>query len=139
MCEFLFEVYGEHRRWMQFIAWSRRRATGTAARRWVFKLPWHVRSLPALLKVYPDAVLVHTVDGEKAFLVTSYVAKPFPSPSSLSAMSFVFSLTLDKETYPDSIAAAVPSSLEPKGILENLRTLASLVDFACFFGTSRVG
>lgn len=55
------EVYIEHRRWMQYISWSRRRRTGCKAdQRWCFKMPWHARSLPALLKVYPDALLICT-------------------------------------------------------------------------------
>lgn len=57
--EALDETYAEHRKWMQFITWSRRRA-GKVPRRWAMKMPWHVRSLPALLKAYPDALLVHT-------------------------------------------------------------------------------
>jgi len=58
------DVYAEHRVWMQMVAWTRRRATGatvgTDARRWCFKMPWHCKSLPSLLKAYPDALLVHT-------------------------------------------------------------------------------
>jgi len=53
------DVYQEHRTWMQFISWARRRS-GEESRRWCFKSPWHARSLPSLLKSYPDAILVHT-------------------------------------------------------------------------------
>eukprot|EP00977_Amphora_coffeiformis_P007315 scaffold1586_cov158-Amphora_coffeaeformis.AAC.4 len=55
----LDEVYVEHKRWMQFISWSRRRANKPLLR-WCFKMPWHVRSLSSLFKAYPDALLVHT-------------------------------------------------------------------------------
>ena len=58
------DVYAEHRVWMQMVAWTRRRLAGVAlgadARRWCFKMPWHCKSLPSLLKAYPDALLVHT-------------------------------------------------------------------------------
>jgi thioester reductase-like protein len=53
-------IYEEHKKWMQFIVWSRRRRNPTCADRWCFKMPWHLRSLPQLLKTYPDARLVHT-------------------------------------------------------------------------------
>jgi len=55
----LEEVYAEHKKWLQYLNWSRRRA-GKPVSRWCLKLPWHARSLEALTKAYPDAVLVHT-------------------------------------------------------------------------------
>jgi len=58
--EHMASVYAEHRVWMQMIAWRRRRRSGKSGLRWCFKMPWHVRSLPALLDTYPDAIIVHT-------------------------------------------------------------------------------
>jgi len=56
------KVYAEHKVWMQMLAWTRRRTSADkqAPPRWAFKMPWHVRSLPSLLKAYPDAIIVHT-------------------------------------------------------------------------------
>ena len=55
----LEDVYAEHKKWLQYLTWSRRRA-GKPVPRWCLKLPWHARSLEALIKAYPDAVLLQT-------------------------------------------------------------------------------
>lgn len=56
----LTDVYKEHKRWMQFVSWSRRRANPTFTSRWCFKMPFHLRSLQELINTYPDARFVHT-------------------------------------------------------------------------------
>lgn len=54
------KVYTEHRRWLKFLSWWRRRQGKPAVQRWCLKLPWHARSIEALLNEYPDARIVHT-------------------------------------------------------------------------------
>lgn len=54
------EVYAEHKTWMQYISWMRKKEGGSVADRWCFKLPWHARNLGSLLKTYPDATIIHT-------------------------------------------------------------------------------
>ena len=67
----LTEVYAEHKLWVQFLQWVRRKRAQAAGkdpdevltlarRRWVFKMPFHLRTLPALMRTYPDAAFVHT-------------------------------------------------------------------------------
>jgi hypothetical protein len=54
-------VYKEHKEWMQYIQWSRKRdGHPDANKRWCLKLPWHARSLGCLIRTYPDAKLIHT-------------------------------------------------------------------------------
>ena len=53
-------LYEEHRRWVQYQTWLRRTCTGQSPDRWVFKFPFHMRSLPELFRTYPDAVIIHT-------------------------------------------------------------------------------
>jgi len=56
----LQEVYAEHRRWLKFVSWWRKCKGDPPVQQWCLKLPWHARSLGALLKEYPDARIVHT-------------------------------------------------------------------------------
>ncbi|MBW1761639.1 MAG: sulfotransferase [Deltaproteobacteria bacterium] len=48
------ESYRWHRLQLQVLSAQR------SARRWVLKCPWHLWNLDALLKVYPDARIIHT-------------------------------------------------------------------------------
>ena len=50
----LATVYAAHRRFLQLLQWR------WPAPRWVLKSPGHLWALPALLKEYPDALLVQT-------------------------------------------------------------------------------
>jgi len=47
-------AYEYHRRFLQHLHFRR------AGRRWILKAPTHISALPALLSVYPDALLVQT-------------------------------------------------------------------------------
>ena len=53
-------LYEEHRRWVQYQTWLRRTCMGHSPDRWLFKFPFHMRSLPELFRTYPDAVIIHT-------------------------------------------------------------------------------
>ena len=58
----LREVYKEHHAWVCYTAWLRRLrgAPSVSGAPWLFKFPWHLRTLPALLAQYPDALFIQT-------------------------------------------------------------------------------
>ncbi len=54
------EVYAHHRYVVQNFTWQHRQHEPNGQRHWLFKAPFHLRELEALLEVYPDAVFIQT-------------------------------------------------------------------------------
>ena len=53
-------AYGHHRRTMQHFTWQHRQRQSGCARQWLFKIPFHLMELEALLASYPDALFIQT-------------------------------------------------------------------------------
>lgn len=53
-------AYAHHRRVMQHLTWQRRQREPQEERRWLLKMPFHLKELEVLLKTYPDAVFIQT-------------------------------------------------------------------------------
>ena len=54
------EAYAHHHRTMQQYTYQRSRRHPDVHRQWLFKMPFHLMELDALIEVYPDAVFVQT-------------------------------------------------------------------------------
>ena len=53
-------AYAYHRRVMRHFTWQRRQREPDARRGWLFKMPFHLMELEALLANYPDAIFIQT-------------------------------------------------------------------------------
>jgi len=53
-------AYAYHRRVMRHFTWQRRQRERDARKAWLFKMPFHLMELEALLASYPDAVFIQT-------------------------------------------------------------------------------
>ena len=53
-------AYRHHRRTMQHYNHQRRQSHPGPERQWLFKMPYHLMELEALLEVYPDALIIQT-------------------------------------------------------------------------------
>ena len=53
-------AYAHHRRVMQHFTWQRRQREPIATKNWLFKMPFHLMELEALLETYPDALFIQT-------------------------------------------------------------------------------
>ena len=54
------DAYAYHHRVMRHFTWQRRQREPDARRAWLFKMPFHLMELEALLANYPDAVFIQT-------------------------------------------------------------------------------
>ena len=56
------DAYAFHRRVMKHFTWQRRQRLAQSPRtgQWLFKMPFHLMELEALLEVYPDALFIQT-------------------------------------------------------------------------------
>ena len=53
-------AYAYHRRVVQHFTWQRRQRQPDHQGQWLFKMPFHLMELEALLQTYPDAVFIQT-------------------------------------------------------------------------------
>ena len=53
-------AYAHHRRIMQHFTWQRRRRPYGSEGQWLFKMPFHLMELRALIQTYPDALFIQT-------------------------------------------------------------------------------
>ena len=53
-------AYFHHRRIMQHFNWQRRQRPPRRRAQWLFKMPFHLKELEALLDAYPDALFIQT-------------------------------------------------------------------------------
>ena len=53
-------AYEHHRRVVQHFTWQRRQRDAGSKKTWLFKMPFHLKELEALLHAYPDAVFIQT-------------------------------------------------------------------------------
>ena len=54
------DAYAYHHRVMRHFTWQRRQREPDARKAWLFKMPFHLMELEALLANYPDAVFIQT-------------------------------------------------------------------------------
>ena len=66
------EAYAHHRRMMQHFTWQRRQREPDAERRWLLKMPFHLKELGVLLETYPDAVFIQTHREPAEFMGSWY-------------------------------------------------------------------
>ena len=53
-------AYAHHRRIVERFTWERRLGPATRDGQWLFKMPFHLKELQALVETYPDALFVQT-------------------------------------------------------------------------------
>jgi len=53
-------AYGHHRRTMQHFTWQRHQRRPDRGGQWLFKMPFHLMELEALVESYPDALFIQT-------------------------------------------------------------------------------
>ena len=53
-------AYGHHRRTMQHFTWQHRQRRSDRGGQWLFKMPFHLMELEALVESYPDALFIQT-------------------------------------------------------------------------------
>ena len=100
-----WNAYAFHRRTMQHFSWQRRQRQPRCPGQWLFKMPFHLMELEALIKTYPDAVFIQTHREPSQFMgswnslverVHSLSSEPHP-PHELGAEQLAFmSGMLDK-------------------------------------------
>ena len=63
-------AYGHHRRTMQHFTWQRRQRRPVRGGQWLFKMPFHLMELEALLARYPDALFIQTHREPSQFMAS---------------------------------------------------------------------
>ena len=53
-------AYAHHRRVMQHFTWQHRQREPNVPGKWLFKMPFHLMELEALIETYPDALFIQT-------------------------------------------------------------------------------
>ena len=61
-------AYAHHRRIMQHFTWQRRQRQNKNEGQWLFKMPYHLMELEALIETYPDALFIQTHREPKQFM-----------------------------------------------------------------------
>ena len=93
-----WNAYAFHHRTMQHFAWQRRQCQPEHQGQWLFKMPFHLMELEALIKTYPDAVFIQTHREPSQFMgswnslverVRSLVSEPYP-PHELGSEQLAF-------------------------------------------------
>ena len=91
-------VYAFHRRTVQHFSWHRRQRQPEHQGQWVFKMPFHLMELEALVETYPDAVFIQTHREPSQFMGSwnslvergrSLFSEPYP-PHELGAEQLAF-------------------------------------------------
>ena len=62
------DAYAHHRRVMRHFTWQRRQREPEEERRWLLKMPFHLKEMEVLLKTYPDAVFIQTHREPRQFM-----------------------------------------------------------------------
>ena len=92
------DAYAYHRRTMQHFAWQRRQREPGYMGQWLFKMPFHLMELEALIKTYPDALFIQTHREPSQFMgswnslverVRSLSSEPLP-PHEFGAEQLAF-------------------------------------------------
>ncbi len=61
-------AYAHHRRTMQNLSWQRRQRHPRQVGQWLFKMPFHLMELEALVRTYPDALFIQTHRSPTRFM-----------------------------------------------------------------------
>lgn len=85
------EAYAFHRCAMQHYAWQRRQRPPERPAQWLFKMPFHLMELEALVETYPDALFIQTHRSPAEFMgswcsLTKRIRSVFASPPQRDAL-----------------------------------------------------